>query len=659
MYHRIFRTVIYLSIATVFFSCTKPGQDYAAKHYESAKPWTRWWWFASEIQKDDIINNLEWLKINGFGGVEIAWVYPLNRMKKDTVNITPRQAWLGQELADIVRFTRDYAKKIGLGCDFTFGTLWPFGDSQVSRDDAVMRYGDSLWRQQITASWEYPVKGLVVDHLNPQAFEKYAQRMFKFLPAPAIPFDNACFVDSWEVETRKLWTKNFGKLFYDYYGYDIQPFMDSLYSEKYSRYYYDYMKLINKLVLNFYTRFDKLLNQHQFLSRGQCSGAPCDILTAYSLLDIPETEALLFEPYFSRLVASSAALSGKKIISSETFTCIYGWPSDYIRNENPADLKLLADALFANGVNQIIWHGKPLSINDTDTIQFYASVHVGKTGKLSDQIQPFNEYMRKVSQVLRFGKTYSTLALYLPQEDAWMKAEMPLEKQFKWAWGEYEMRYVKIPEQTIGFNPIWINAHFLKNAIVRFGLLHSGDQTFSGLYVDVKYMEYESLKEILNLAKKGLPVFFRNIPSEPGNIRHKDYAEIYKQLSSLPNFYKNSTEFFKKIKPIISGESLPEFWSRSDGNWLYVFFAHPFTHSLTFPMSYGQSYSDKIIQKKITIFFAGKKTEYLLNFRPNQSILLKIDRNGKITPIDITYVPPVPDIIPVVRNKPAKWQVTY
>ena len=66
----------------------------SSRLFSDARPWTRWWWFASEIQKDDIADNLIWLKNNGFGGVEVAWVYPLNRMKKDTLNYTPRQAWL-------------------------------------------------------------------------------------------------------------------------------------------------------------------------------------------------------------------------------------------------------------------------------------------------------------------------------------------------------------------------------------------------------------------------------------------------------------------------------------------------------------------------------------------------------------------------------------
>ena len=81
-------------------SCNQPS----AEIYSSSKPITRWWWFASDIKKADIASQLEWLKANGFGGVEVAWIYPLNRMKKDTLNITPRQEWLGNEWMDVVKY---------------------------------------------------------------------------------------------------------------------------------------------------------------------------------------------------------------------------------------------------------------------------------------------------------------------------------------------------------------------------------------------------------------------------------------------------------------------------------------------------------------------------------------------------------------------------
>jgi hypothetical protein len=129
---------------------------------------------------------------------------------------------------------------------------------------------------------------------------------------------------------------------------------------------------------------------------------------------------------------TTPAFSGKPVVTSETFTCLYGWPRDHHSQEQTADLKMLADALFANGVNQIFWHGKPHNPAGQDTVKFYASVHVGQRGSLSKAIPAFNRYMEKTSKFMRQGKSFSRVAVYLPTEDSWVAGELPAEKQFIW-----------------------------------------------------------------------------------------------------------------------------------------------------------------------------------------------------------------------------------
>ena len=67
--------------------------------YAEGKPYTRWWWVADQIEKEDVRYQLEGLKEQGFGGVEIAWVYPMEGNPD-----TPRYAWLGQEWAEVVSY---------------------------------------------------------------------------------------------------------------------------------------------------------------------------------------------------------------------------------------------------------------------------------------------------------------------------------------------------------------------------------------------------------------------------------------------------------------------------------------------------------------------------------------------------------------------------
>ncbi len=211
----------------------------------------RWWWFASEIKPADITDNLVWLKKNGFGGVEIAWVYPLNRIKKDTVNYTPRQQWLSPEWTEMVVCAKKCADSLELGCDFTFGSLWPFGDVKVPFGEATMNMTNPKWRQEIIASWDYPKKGFVLDHLNKEAFLHYADRTGNALKPALKGSISGIFCDSWEVETKFLTTPGFDERFQMHYGYLLKDYADSLYSENepYRSVRYDYMKLLSAYVI--------------------------------------------------------------------------------------------------------------------------------------------------------------------------------------------------------------------------------------------------------------------------------------------------------------------------------------------------------------------------------------------------------------------------
>jgi hypothetical protein len=632
----------------------------SARLYKDSRPWTRWWWFASIIDKASISDNLVWLKDNGFGGVEIAWVYPLNRMEKDTFNYTLRQAWISPEWTEMVAYAKRCADSLGLGCDFTFGSLWPFGDIKVPFNEATMNMTDPSWRQEITASWEYPKKGYVIDHLNRKSFFNYAERTGNALKPALRGSVSGLFCDSWEVETRFLTTPGFDETFQNRYNYDLAEYTDSLYSNKepYRSVRYDYMKLVSEYVIEeFYKPFTQKSHELGAYSRTQCAGAPCDIISSYSVIDVPESEALLYEPAYSNIVASAAGLSGKKVVTSETFTCLYGWPRNHHSEEQTADLKLLADAIFANGVNHIIWHGKPYNPAGQDTVKFYASVHVGKSGSLAEEIPAFNNYMEKVSSYMKKGVTFSDVAVYLPTEDTWIAGELPVEKQFIWAWGEYEQRYTYLPDELKAWRPLWINGEFLKKAEIKNGRLETGDLSFSSLYIDVNYMETDALQRIVELAEQGLPVCMKKIPSEPGLHKSDDiYQRLIQKLGEYDNV-KSSWKEIKNIRPFITGTDKFDFWCRETNEGLYIFFANPKSHHLVFPLEYGQSLNDKKESFKIEINYKGKKTPIMLEFDPYQSLLLKLDEHNEASFIDIRYMPKTPVYKPRIKKGIEKWEV--
>ncbi|MGQ9814061.1 MAG: glycosyl hydrolase [Candidatus Roseilinea sp.] len=255
--------------------------------------------------------------------------------------------------------------------------------------------------QRLEKSWKYLLGqegGCILNHLDRHALARFMRRFTAAL-RDALPLNPqsqiqdskseiappALFCDSWEVLPDGLWARDFRQRFQERFGYDILPFMPAIDSHPHER--YDYRKLIAAYALEeFYSPFTALCHEADTVSRVQAHGAPTDLLAAYATADIPETEALLFDPDFATFAASAAALAGKPVVSSETFTCVYGWepapgPSPYQGREHPGDLKLLADALFANGVNHIIWHG--MSYNPPGGAnRFYTTTHVGPDSPL-------------------------------------------------------------------------------------------------------------------------------------------------------------------------------------------------------------------------------------------------------------------------------------
>lgn len=637
-------------LLSVMALCSCAEQD--KRLYDSCKPLTRWWWFSSQIERSDVRDQLIWLKDHGFGGVEIAWVYPMF-LNEDT----PHPDFLSPEWREPVLYAKHVADSIGLTCDYTYGTLWPFNDVNLPAGDATRTYFDTVNVARRLRTWDHPREARILNHLDRNAFARYAERMDKGLGDAYKGTKSGVFVDSWEVKTAYIWTPGFGETFRKEHGYDIEPYMQekTLRDSTNADIYYDYMKTLSGYVLEeFYKPFADNATSNGAYSRAQCAGAPTDLLTAYTLVDIPESEAILYEPSFSRIAASAATLSRKDAVSAETFTCAYGWTglshqggrgrSPHQGEEQIADLKLICDALFANGVNQIIWHGFPFNKVGRSDNWFYTTCEISTNPERSLSGEPltsFNRYMTKVSEYMRRGKSYSELAVYMPLEDSWMSGDYPAEvtAKMRWARGQYELRYITVPEEFKGMQPLWVNGKFLSDSNFREGRLYCGDASFSALYVDVDYMEYASLKDILKLAREGLPVYISHKPKEPGLNKHPDYGSVLQELFAIENVSSD-----KAVIPqpaLVEGEKLPDMWCRQEGNDYYVFFANPLSSTIKYPLEYGYAFTDTGSTRQIRINHHGVSEPYTLVFPPTESLLLHISKAG-IENIDLGYTPPAP-----------------
>jgi hypothetical protein len=102
-----------------------------------ARPMMRWWWFGTAVEKPEILRELQQMKADGIGGVELAFVYPqvLDDPAKNLVN----EPFVGPEMLDNVRYAQAEARKLGLRVDVTLGSGWPYGGPATTLAEAAAK----------------------------------------------------------------------------------------------------------------------------------------------------------------------------------------------------------------------------------------------------------------------------------------------------------------------------------------------------------------------------------------------------------------------------------------------------------------------------------------------------------------------------------------
>ncbi len=594
----------------------------------SSKPFVRWWWLSGPFIQADISRQLQWVRDQGFGGVELAWLYPgwLEEEGDDSL----RPEWLGPEWRELISFTKREAESLGLGCDFTFGSCWPFGGTWVTAEDSLHTFAGPA-AQRIRNTWQEPKECRVVDHLSAAALENYAQPLAGALEDALRGDRSALFCDSLEISTEGLWSGRLWSEFEHRFGYSLQPFAEELQAHPDVR--YDYRQLISATIgREFYAQFTAICHRLGASSRVQCHGAPTDLLQAYANVDIPESEALLFPPSFSRIAASAAAWAGKTVVSVESFTCIHGFPGwdqsaeDTWKREDARDLKLLADALFANGANQIIWHGMPYQPSGKQ-VEFYAAVHIGPDSPFVSQLPALNAYLESVSTILKEGSPVGGLGIYLPFEDALMRDRLPEDGRTPGANYYWEMRSAVPPEETEGFHPLWISLPFLKEAIVQEeGCIRSRGLLLDGIYVDCEWLDAASLFELERLALAGGALIWKQACREPGR---KPCGSYEARLQAILSRARRRLADVR-LQPLLSGSDLPPYWARRLGDDLLLFFAHPKAKEIGYPMPHLFSLESRDEVREVTLHWEKRETLLRLQFEPHQSQALLVTPTGAV-----------------------------
>ena len=407
------------------------------------KPWVRWWWPGSAVDRESLTRQLEELARVGIGGVEITPIYGARGYEaRDIGFLTP-------EFMAMLEHVGREGQRLGLGIDMATGTGWPFGGPWITERDALARavLRDGALAGEPTRMMVKRAapggEGLVVNPFSPDALRAYLQ-----------PFDAAFagfpeglvrgqFHDSFEYYEAS-WAPSLPGVFREMHAYDIQDYAAQLMGVKdvdadtLGRIKSDLRDTLNGMHQGYLAAWKRWSHERGFIVRNQSHGAPANLLDLYGMVDIPETEVFgstpypipglrrdpaavrhdqdLPEPLVTRMSSSAAHVMGHPLASSETAT----WLRDHWK-VTLAHVKPEVDRIFLDGINHVFYHGTVFSPGDAPWPGwlFYASTQFNPGNPWWDDFAALNEYVERVQTVLQGGQPDNRVLLYWPIYDVW------------------------------------------------------------------------------------------------------------------------------------------------------------------------------------------------------------------------------------------------
>ena len=509
------------------------------------RPWTRWWWPGSAVDRANLTRQLEQLAAAHLGGVEITPIYGARGAEARYLEfLTPE--WIA-----MLEHAAREAQRLGLGVDMATGTGWPFGGPWVPPADSNTRI--VLREGRLTGE---PTKmlvkraapggaGLVLDPYSPEALGRYLDpftRAFAALPRGLV---RGQFHDSFEYYEAG-WTPALPATFQRMHGYDLQTFAAALLGktpidpDTLARVKSDYRETLAHLHLQYLGAWTDWSHQHGFLTRNQSHGAPANLLDLYGRVDVPETELFGSTPFpipglrrldhevrhdqdlpeslVIRMASSAAHVMGRRLASSESST----WLRDHWKVAL-SYAKPELDRVLLDGINHIVYHGTVYSPQDAawPGWLFYASTQYHPNNTWWDDFGAMNRYIARVQSVLQHGAPDNEILLYWPVFDVWDRPGGMMQQlsvhDVKW-----------LTEQPVGLLARTLLARgygfdFISDAqlaltrVVDYHLQTPGAR-YKVLVVPMAHrMPAATLEQIVKLAEAGAPVIFEALPEDvPG-----------------------------------------------------------------------------------------------------------------------------------------------
>lgn len=401
-------------------------------------------------------------------------------------------------------------------------------------------------------------EGFTFDHFSKTALDKYLAR-FDSAFGPSNYGVRSFFNDSFEVYGTN-WTPSFLAEFEQRRGYKLDSKIKYL-SEKVPsndisrRVQCDYRETISDLLLtNFTNEFTAWSNKKGVKSRNQAHGSPGNLIDLYAAVNIAECEtfgASHFEingfrrdsadvrnvdpdPVMLKFASSAANVSGKKLVSSESFT----WLAEHFR-VSLSQCKPEAEQLFLSGVNHLFYHGtsySPVEAGYPGWL-FYASVNFAPSNSFWPHLKGMNDYFTRCQSVLQTGTPSNDLLVYWPVYDVWMNPEktefmLSIHSIEKWL---YQTPFYKNVKHwlSVGYTLDFISDKLLNDIKVENGkiITSSGSHYKAIVIPECTYIPVSTMKLLLKHAENGATIIFDKFPTDiPGYGDYENKSADLKQL---------------------------------------------------------------------------------------------------------------------------------
>ncbi len=127
--------ILLLIAASVFAQSADELRQSFVSPPDDARIMMRWWWFGSAVTKPELEREMRLMKEGGIGGFEVQPVYPL--LPDDPLAGIKNIPYLSDEFIEMLKFTSEKSKELGLRMDLTLGSGWSFGGAKVPINEAA------------------------------------------------------------------------------------------------------------------------------------------------------------------------------------------------------------------------------------------------------------------------------------------------------------------------------------------------------------------------------------------------------------------------------------------------------------------------------------------------------------------------------------------